>query len=608
MSISLENQVENQAVRLAEGMCNGAAGRLWHPSAPKPVRQAFRAGRSDEGWDHWTAYLGRRRQPAPVAELLPGTSSPLSWALPEEVTAGAAATRLGQLERLATRPARNGAAEGLAAAWLAATPAAVVSVGEALEALAWAQALPRLAGSLSAARWWTLVDRLLELAAAAEQGGLEESPLVHQLLAGELRLTLGYLLPELVPCRSLTPAARAALSGGLCELLDADGPPQGQHLAHLRPLLACWTRCRALGAQLSQGAWNAEAEGYYQWLVRAALRLTRADGSQVLAPGTAGVWCRDLFEAALEFGGDDEDRAIAALVLPGAKKLKGRAAKVAVPVASNHSEWAAVSTLRSGWPRSEPRLTVVYPGKELHVELESGSELLCSGLWRTEVACDGKPLEVESEWEEVCWVSDEDIDYLELELPLEGDWRLQRHLALGRKERVLLLADSLLGSGSATLEYRTILPLGAGVKFQGAKETQEGFLVGKRQQALVLPLALPEWRSAPSPDWLQATERGLELQQTSSGPCLFAPLWFDLDPRRMTRPRTWRSLTVAENRQTLTRQTAVGYRVMTGKRQWLLYRSLAKAANRTVLGHNLSTQMLLATFHRGEVEPLVEIE
>ena len=56
-------------------------------------------------------------------------------------------------------------------------------------------------------------------------------------------------------------------------------------------------------------------------------------------------------------------------------------------------------------------------------------------------------------------------------------------------------------------------------------------------------------------------------------------------------------------------EVAVGYRVAVGRRQWLIYRSLAARANRTLLGHNLSSEMLVARFKwTGEVEPLVEIE
>ncbi|MEX0714781.1 MAG: hypothetical protein WD278_20765 [Pirellulales bacterium] len=54
---------------------------------------------------------------------------------------------------------------------------------------------------------------------------------------------------------------------------------------------------------------------------------------------------------------------------------------------------------------------------------------------------------------------------------------------------------------------------------------------------------------------------------------------------------------------------AVGYRVQVGRQQWLIYRSLAERGNRTVLGHNLISEFLVARFDRqGKVEPLLEIE
>ena len=54
---------------------------------------------------------------------------------------------------------------------------------------------------------------------------------------------------------------------------------------------------------------------------------------------------------------------------------------------------------------------------------------------------------------------------------------------------------------------------------------------------------------------------------------------------------------------------AVGYRVAIGKKQWLIYRSLARPANRSLLGHNLESETLVARFdRRGEVESLIEIE
>ena len=87
------------------------------------------------------------------------------------------------------------------------------------------------------------------------------------------------------------------------------------------------------------------------------------------------------------------------------------------------------------------------------------------------------------------------------------------------------------------------------------------------------------------------------------------PLMFDMDTKRMLRPATWRTLTVAENRAIQPADVAVGYRVQTGKEQWLFYRSLAERGNRTLLGQNLSSEFLAARFNRnGETDPLLEIE
>jgi hypothetical protein len=67
-------------------------------------------------------------------------------------------------------------------------------------------------------------------------------------------------------------------------------------------------------------------------------------------------------------------------------------------------------------------------------------------------------------------------------------------------------------------------------------------------------------------------------------------------------------VTVAENLAAVPGDCAVGYRVQIGARQWLVYRSLGPKGNRTLLGHNLVSEMLVARFTRGEVEALLEIE
>jgi len=162
-------------------------------------------------------------------------------------------------------------------------------------------------------------------------------------------------------------------------------------------------------------------------------------------------------------------------------------------------------------------------------------------------------------------------------------------MLLAREDRFLLLADALIGSETepAELRYSTSLPLAAGVKFCGARETREAWLEsGGRRRATIVPPALAEWRCEFCHAELLEINGCIALQQAALGCSLYAPLWIDLDPRRLKRPVTWRRLTVAENFAAVGRDVAAAYRIQAGRDQWMIYRSLARRGNRSVLGHN----------------------
>lgn len=592
------------------------ARAIWHKSAPSAVRRAFCRGDFDAGWVAWTRHLSVRKIPADRIEHLPGKMDPLSWALPEGVEYPPKPAWLDMIEGSAAERRPSGDwLEKDVLGWLGEPAGDSPSMGGALEAVACAHALSRLSTMLSAEVWWAVLDRLLS--EVSDAGGIElkENALPYQLLGGELALTLAWEFPEISPCRKLKSAARRALSSGPIELLDGQGLPHGRHLSLLRPLLACWTRCWALGEQLGGGCFTAAAATQYEWLVRQALRLTRHDGTHVFSNGSAASWPSDLFRAALHFGGDDDDRAVAAAVLPPGKsagrKSAGRKSggRAGLPEAAVHSEWASTAVLRPSWSRSAERLTVVYAGRSVRTELGCGKDVLWSGQWELDVRLDGQAASPDAEWEQVCWVSDDDVDFLELELDFGGGLSVQRQMVMARDDRFLLLADAVLGKSPGLLEYRGRLPLCPGIALRNAQQTRECYLTGSKRRALVLPLALPEWRSDERVGRLTRTDEGLQLCQRTEGCRLYAPLFIDFDRRRHTDQLTWRQLTVAESLRNCPAEVAAGYRVAIGRRQWLIYRSLAEKANRTLLGHNLSTEMLVARFERsGEVEPLIEIE
>ena len=79
--------------------------------------------------------------------------------------------------------------------------------------------------------------------------------------------------------------------------------------------------------------------------------------------------------------------------------------------------------------------------------------------------------------------------------------------------------------------------------------------------------------------------------------------------RRIGQPLTWRQLTVADTRINLPAWQAAGFRVQSGQEQWLLYRSLDAARNRTLLGCNVSCEFLLGRIKpRGAVKRVLEIQ
>ncbi len=582
---------------------------LWHRATPAAIRRAFGQGREDDGWQMWVDRLKDRHVPGPSDRSARARICPVLWGLAEGFEEDGLLRPLPE-ERLED----DSTLETEVADYLETPPAEHPAPGDALAAVSWARAVPRLARALPPKLWWALLERLLAMAGAARALRVADDPLAHQLLAGEAAWTLGCLLPELVPCRSLLLPARRALSRGLGDLLDGQGTPHGLYLDLMRPLAACWTRSAALAAEAGRQCFSAAARVQFEWLVRQLLVLSRPDGSHVFGNGQAADANRDLLAAALELGGDGRDRGIARRFLPKWRagrpaRAGARSTKARLPRPAACSEWAGVAVLSPSWSPGAPRLTAAWPQQTLRLELSWGSDVFWSGPWATEVRFDGRAARPAAGWTQSCWVSDRDVDYLELQIELSFGLRIERHLLLAREDGLLLLADAVLSRRAGTIDYRSCLPLWPGVSFREARQTHEGCLDAPEHRALVLPLALPEWRQQRCPGLLSCAPNGLELGLAAEGRSLFAPWWFDLDPRRNRRRRTWRRLTVGQQRRAVAHDVAAGFRVQVGDQQWLLYRALGGRGSRTLLGHHLNTEFLLARFDTtGQVEKLVEIE
>ncbi len=604
-------------------------GGPWHKRAPRRVCRAYE---SQRGWPAWCKHLADRNLPA-INKLLPDPASALTWALPEGADSSQALKLTALLGSLAG-PARRKrpSFEAALRSWLGLDATLDVSsdapgMGQefipsttdfappGLECLAWCGALPQLAAHLPEGLWWQLLNRLTAI--AADGASASDDPLAVQLLRAELPLAIAYSFPELEVCQALADVGRRTLAAGAAEMLDGEGLLHCRYLHLMRPLLACWTRCGAFAqavGEASRGAarWENDA-AQYPGLLEHALRLSRANGQPVFASLESPRWNPHLLKAALHrAGGDPATRRLLRLAEKGAARSRaagGQKRRKDQPSPSFQGEWAGIAMLRSDWTRTSPRLAVTY-GRQVAMELSVGPRCLWSGTWGLDVRFNGRPLAILGDWEQVAWESDDGVDYLELELQLSDEITVQRHIILARSDAFVFLADAVLGIQQGTIEYHGTLPLKGFSRFQGAVETREGSLaVGRRPAARVLPLALGEWRSTPTRGSLHAGATGLELAQSADGQSLLAPLFIDLSGARLRKEATWRQLTVAQKREIVPRDVAVGYRVQAGKSQWLVYRSLAAPDVRTVLGSNLAHEFLVGQFTAGgRVDTLLEIE
>lgn len=605
-----------------------SAAKLWRSTAPKAVQEAWKKSDHDLAWEAWQKHLASRKASKTITKLFNEKINPLTWGVDTDEVAffdwlssidlsniKLSKPKLSNIKKSLASKASN-SLEGQLSAWIEVAATCTPSIGLSREMVALAYSLPELASHCSQTTWWALADLLIQTAteasvAANYEEAEPEQIVTEQLLAGELPLVLSVALPELQPAKELLSVARRNLSESLDQLTDGEGLITSELLEAAPLLFACWTRCRAMGEELSKGSWSSEAETQYEWLIEQILRLS---DRQLRLPFAAEASCGMLpaMKMALSLSGNASDYVAAS------KRLKGfKAEKATVrdaPEPSNDSEWATLATLAAGWSDKSPRITVDYSDENLRLEIVSGGELLISGDWPVDVTRDGQSLAPTDEWESSCWHSDEDCDYLELSIPLSDGSTLERLFLLAREDGVAMISEMLLSDdeehAKSKIKLQTSLTMSEGLHFAEEDETRDASLIrSDKMVAGIMPLALPEWRVEKRVGELIADGKKLRLSAEGTGENLASPIWIDFSAKRFAKQRTWRQLAVGESLKKVTDDVAVGYRIQSGKDQWLVYRSLAPPSNRTLLGQNFSGEAIYGRFLKtGEVDEYLEID
>lgn len=576
---------------------DGATAEIWHATAPDRIVEAYAGNEGQEGWEALTDHLESRRGRPPLAKLFSGGQSAIRWLMPDTLANTETAELIAQLgsSKSFTKPGKRRRWADIAANWLDAASVASASVAHAYECLAWTHALPQLPHCIGESLWWKLANHLVKLAHEVEQLTADRDPLLWQLLSGELPVALAYVLPELQTCHDHSRAAWPTISAGLDTLLDVDGVPVRQRIAIFPALFASWTRSRGLANQMGDDDWQEPDSRRYELALLCLTRLVEIDPPI----------CR----ACLKFELEKPTRRLMRLLSGRQPVSNKRARDKKLPLPAMHSEESRLAVLRPTWSAKAPRLNVSYEGRSVQLELQLAGEAVLSGEWRLELALDDRPREIAGEWENICWYSDKDVDFLEIEASFGAGLTAQRQILLAREDHVLLFADAILSREPGRIGYRSSLPVCSGIGFHGAEETRDGHLVGQTARALVLPLALPEWRCDPRRGNLEFTSTGISLHQAHEGSAAYAPLLLDLDAGRAKKQCTWRQLTVAEWRQPQASDVAVGFRGQIGDRNWLVYRSLAGEGIRSLLGQQVKAEFLFGRMKPdGDCARLLEIE
>ncbi|MFM8574152.1 MAG: hypothetical protein ACKOAU_21325, partial [Pirellula sp.] len=287
---------------------------------------------------------------------------------------------------------------------------------------------------------------------------------------------------------------------------------------------------RAFVASLIRSRWAADSVGARKWyppqrralakLQSILLHLTDGTGHAMLDQSESSRHDPEFWKSLMKLCKDHKKVQLAAAVaLPdevgrdqGFKPAKLRKHKLndaRLPKPSQYWEKNHIVSMRRNWRKSDCQLALDFSGDSIWLDLcDPTGRRIFSGDWEIAVEYRGKPVNIDVAWNEVCWFSDDDVDYLELECDLEGTCTIYRQVMLMREEGMVYMADSLLGNPEdSKADWKSISTwtLDPSVSFQPQTKNNEGSLVRHLRDeqsdqeitepvALLLPLSLPEWR------------------------------------------------------------------------------------------------------------------
>lgn len=387
----------------------------------------------------------------------------------------------------------------------------------------------------------------------------------------------------------------------------------------MRSNIASVLRSRRTLDGLNVAKWKSETKSSLRQLSAYTICLTDRNGNALLTLQDHTDTDHTLWKVLAETCGNSEFLCL----LQNHRRItkeKSFSAKTIQRVASTPSQFydedSELAVMRQSLLEPSPGVAVDFSTDPMWLNVLDGrGQKLISGSWRVDILKGGKTLEFDNAWSEVCWFSDSDVDYLEVETKVNNQTRLQRQIALFRDSGAVFLADALHSQSEGEWELHSTIEVAEGANCQVGEKTNEAFFSSatKRKSArrgIALPIGLPEWKRRCVTGHLSSQEQQLTLVQRTVGKRIYAPLLLVLNSKDQSRPFTWRHLTVAQNRELLSDQIARAFRVRFGKEHLFLYRSMDGCQPRSAMGVHVNTEFFAGAFSSedGSVEQLLQVD
>ena len=567
------------------------------------------------------------------ASLVPGTNELVAIAESlRPATAADSRKRRSRKRRAPQKKRASGPAEALSK-WLE-TNAGLLETGfdsllAACEILAFHA--DRLPGATVGRLWRaTLSGAIAQAATFEEAAGVDDWSALEPdadfatrtMGGGLLPWVCGLLFDEVKGAPRLARLGRRTLNRQLRDLSDGPGRPHSLAVQELPLFLANWTDALLAAEIFERSLWKESCEGRFERFVQKAASLLSFDAG---ARDGVNLSLLDLFGRARELSSLPSSSSASKLMQSLGRSAGSSGKKKQTPATTavrtrkidkkNIPSWQSdegdAACLRTTWAADAGILTLAHHASSVQIRLVTDGVPMLSGPLGLSLSEDGEELELDYEdgWECVCWFSDKEIDYCEIQLEFEGGPKICRHVMLHRYDQYAVISDVVTETEAKRLDWSMRLPLHEAVSAKESPGRRELRLKSPGTTARVFPLVLPQDAGLGTAGELHFDDAGLAIHYPTESGSLFAPVIIDWNPKRRTKQAEWRKLTVTEAGD-VDPDGAAAYRFAIGDLQLVLFRTLRPTDRyRTVLGYFIEHETVIARFTKdGDFDELVVVE